>query len=179
LRSLTGTARRSEQARVEAHAGQEGLKELEIESAIRALKAQYFICLDLKDWSCFRSVFTDDVVFRIFEPGMSVPAGEFTGADTMVATTRESVKDAMTVHHGHEPLIEVMTDTTARATWPAEGLMRKQVNGSAVTRHAFNFYRETYKKGRAYWKIASSDLLRQFYEWRIDDPISEQTYEQF
>ena len=141
------------------------------ELEIRKLKSQYFLCLDSKQWDCFRSVFASGFRLRIFEPGENEPRFEITGIDNMVTATRESVDESTTIHHGHEPLIEILSENEARGTWPAQGIMRRKVNDRFVTRHAFNLYHETYKKENGDWKISSTDLIRKFFVWDMDSEV--------
>ncbi|MQY28734.1 nuclear transport factor 2 family protein [Nocardia aurantia] len=121
--------------------------------AIRALKGRYFRTLDTKDWNGFRAVFTDDVV--IDTSGSGGP--RFEGADEFLAFLRPGLAEAVTVHHGHTPEIELTSATTATGVWAMADLVR-WADGSQLT--GYGHYHETYRKDGNGWRIASSALTR-------------------
>src|SRR6187431_692227 len=81
--------------------------------AIRQLKARYFRTMDTKDWAGMRQVFTDDVVIDTSESGGDVVGG----ADAFIGFLQDVLGDAVTVHQGHMPEIEVTSPTTATGVW--------------------------------------------------------------
>jgi uncharacterized protein (TIGR02246 family) len=138
-----------------AHEGRGALRSdpaAEIE-AIRALKGRYFRTLDTKDWTAFRTVFTDDVV--IDTTGSGGPRIE--GADEFLTFLRGGLAEAVTVHHGHTPEIALTSPTTATGIWAMADLVRWP-DGSRLT--GYGHYHETYRKDESGWRIASSALTR-------------------
>lgn len=121
--------------------------------AIKHLKARYFRTMDTKDWKGMRQVFTDDVVMDTSAAGGNVT----TGADAFMAFLEEALADAITVHQGHMPEIELTSPTTATGIWALEDLVRWP-NGSEM--HGYGHYHETYEKSDAGWRIKSSTLTR-------------------
>ena len=81
--------------------------------AIRQLKARYFRTMDTKDWDGMRQVFTDDLAIDTSEAGGAL----VTGADEFMAFLQEVLADAVTVHQGHMPEIELTSATTATGIW--------------------------------------------------------------
>ena len=71
--------------------------------AIKQLKARYFRTMDTKDWAGMRQVFSDDVTMDTSAAG----GGVITGADEFMAFLEVALADAITVHHGHMPEIEL------------------------------------------------------------------------
>jgi hypothetical protein len=69
--------------------------------AIKQLKARYFRTMDTKDWPGMRRVFADDVVMDTTESG----GGVIAGADEFLAFLEPTLRDVVTVHHGHMPEI--------------------------------------------------------------------------
>ena len=121
--------------------------------AIQQLKARYFRLMDTKDWAGFRQVFTDDVVIDTSESDGDV----MTGADAFVAFLEQVLGDAVTVHQGHMPEIELTSDATATGTWAMQDLITWP-NGMQLV--GFGHYHDTYVKGPEGWRIASSKLTR-------------------
>lgn len=122
--------------------------------AIKQLKARYFRTMDTKDWDGMRAVFTDGVVMDTTESG----GGVLAGADDFLAFLREALGEAVTVHHGHMPEIEVTSPTTATGIWALEDLIRWP-DGTDL--RGYGHYHETYEKGDdGAWRIASSRLTR-------------------
>lgn len=121
--------------------------------AIQQLKARYFRLMDTKDWAGFRQVFTDDVVIDTSESDGDV----MTGADAFVAFLEQVLGDAVTVHQGHMPEIELTSDATATGTWAMQDLITWPDGMQLV---GFGHYHDTYVKGPDGWRIATSKLTR-------------------
>ncbi len=121
--------------------------------AIKRLKARYFRTMDTKDWGGMRQVFTDDVVIDTTESG----GGVVEGADEFIAFLEETLADAVTVHHGHMPEIDLTSPTTARGIWALQDVI---VWPNGLRLLGFGHYHETYAKVGDDWRIASSTLTR-------------------
>ena len=121
--------------------------------AIRRLKARYFRLMDTKDWDGMREVFTDDVVIDTSEAGGQVARG----ADEFMAFLREALGDAVTVHHGHMPEIDLTSDTTATGIWALNDII---IWSSGMRLDGYGHYHETYEKSDGEWRIKSSKLTR-------------------
>jgi uncharacterized protein (TIGR02246 family) len=125
---------------------------MEIER-IKQLKARYFRTMDNKDWKAMRQVFTDDVVMDTTDSGGNV----IEGADAFMDFLEPTLRDAVTVHHGHMPEIEVTSDGAARGVWALQDTILWP-NGSRIV--GYGHYHETYQKVGGEWKIKSSTLTR-------------------
>jgi len=152
----------------------EGLTAIE---EIKALKARYFRCMDTKDWSGFQAVFAPDAVLDTRE-ALSVRdpvTGQFdrapqteelpTGSVAIAAYVKGSVDPFVTVHHGHMPEIEILSDTYARGTWAMEDCLwlRDPAGRAAAPFNAmrgFGHYHETYEKIGGQWLIKTLKLTR-------------------
>ena len=124
--------------------------------AIRQLKARYFRTMDTKDWDGMRDVFTDDVVIDTTGSGGDV----VNGADAFIAFLQDVLADAVTVHHGHMPEIEITSSTTARGIWSMEDMLRWPEGAPISSLHGYGHYHETYEKRDGQWRIASLTLTR-------------------
>ncbi|HUJ67588.1 MAG TPA: nuclear transport factor 2 family protein [Acidimicrobiales bacterium] len=125
---------------------------MEIER-IKQLKARYFRTMDGKDWKGMRQVFADDVVMDTTESGGNV----IEGADAFLDFLEPTLRDTITVHHGHMPEIEITSDTSARGVWALQDTILWP-NGTRMV--GYGHYHETYEKVRGQWKIKSSTLTR-------------------
>jgi uncharacterized protein (TIGR02246 family) len=120
---------------------------------IRQLKARYFRTMDTKDWAGMRQVFADNVEMDTTSAG----GGFITGADEFMAFLEESIGDAITVHQGHMPEIEVTSDTTATGIWALNDIV---IWPNGMRLDGYGHYHETYVKQDGEWRIASSRLTR-------------------
>jgi hypothetical protein len=79
------------------------------------------------------------------------------GADAFMDFLEPTLRDAVTVHHGHMPEIEVISDSTARGIWALQDTIWWP-NGTRMV--GYGHYHETYQKVGGQWKIKSSTLTR-------------------
>ena len=124
---------------------------VEIEE-IKKLKARYFRLLDKKLWDEWRDVFTEDAVLQ-HGPN---PEDRFEGRDEIVGQLSEILSDAVTVHHGHMPEIELTSETTATGTWS----MFDYVQMPEFTLKGYGHYEEEYLKEDGKWRIKNLLLTR-------------------
>ena len=121
--------------------------------AIRRLKARYFRTLDTKDWDGMRRVFTDDVVMDTTGSGGDIVSD----ADELVAFLRRTLDGTVTVHQGHTPEIELLSDTTAEGIWALHDIV---IWPTGMRLDGYGHYHETYEKVSGDWRIKSSKLTR-------------------
>jgi uncharacterized protein (TIGR02246 family) len=121
--------------------------------AIRRLKARYFRTLDIKDWDGMRQVFADDVVMDTTESG----GGIVNGADEFIAFLRKTLDGTVTVHQGHTPEIEILSDTTAQGIWALHDIV---IWPTGMRLDGYGHYYETYERIAGDWRIKSSKLTR-------------------
>jgi uncharacterized protein (TIGR02246 family) len=121
--------------------------------AIKQLKARYFRTMDTKAWDEMREVFADDVVVDTTASG----GGVVSGADEFLAFLRETLADAVTVHHGHTPEIDLTSATTATGIWALQDVI---VWPNGMRLQGYGHYHEAYAKSDGRWRITSSTLTR-------------------
>ncbi len=119
--------------------------------AIKQLKARYFRLMDTKQWDAWRDLFTEDAVLQ------ASPDSEerFEGRDEIVAKVSHVLRDAVTVHHGHMPEIEIHGDT-ASGVWAMDDF----VEMPQLVLHGWGHYHEEYAREDGRWRIRSSRLAR-------------------
>jgi len=120
---------------------------------LKQLKARYFRTMDTKDWTAMREVFVHDVVMDTTASGGSL----ITGADNFMAFLELTLRDAITVHHGHMPEIELVSPSTARGIWALQDII---IWPDGARMHGYGHYHETYEKIDGRWRITSSTLTR-------------------
>lgn len=128
---------------------------------IKQVKAKYFWGLDHKDWDLWqREVWAPDGELHVPE-FRELP---FVGWAEVIAYVSESVGDQVSVHHGHMPIIEFITDTEAKVIWAMEDRLYRTkefplYDGSTYL-HGWGHYRETYEMRPEGWRIKASQLTR-------------------
>jgi uncharacterized protein (TIGR02246 family) len=120
--------------------------------AIKKLKARYFRLLDTKQWTEFGELFAEDAFFVDPETGQPTARGR----QAIVEVVRSFLKEAITVHYGHMPEIELTSPTTAAAIWAMFDLAE---DGNRSWQD-YGHYEDTYVKLDGEWKIRSSKLTR-------------------
>jgi len=130
--------------------------------AIKRLKARYFRLMDTKDWDGWRALFTDDAVMEI-DHAVSVNGADpqtaplMTGGDELVRSVRSLIERCSTVHHGHMPEIDILSETTARGIWAMEDIV-SWPNGDLL--RGYGHYHEEYRLEGDSWRIARLHLTR-------------------
>jgi uncharacterized protein (TIGR02246 family) len=133
---------------------------IEVE-AIRRLKARYWRCMDTKDYDGFAAVFTEDATL-LFDSDVSTLGRD--GKTNPIVRTRQGIRDyvsnsqryATTVHQGHTPEIDILSETEARGIWTMEDIVERP----DTTMHGHGHYHETYRKVNGEWLIATVHLTR-------------------
>lgn len=137
----------------------DSLAELLATDAIRRLKARYFRCVDGKDWSGFGALFTDDARFDITA---DVPGAVLEGPRAIVEVASGGLTDAVSIHHGYCPEIEILSMDSARGIWAMEDRIWWQEDAAAplARLHGFGHYHETYTRIADRWLIRTLKLTR-------------------
>ncbi len=130
---------------------------VEIE-AIKQLKARYFRFLDQKRWEEWGQLFSEDAEL---DTTQEAPDARASGRDAIVALVSGAVGQAVTVHHGHMPEIELLAEGRARGTWAMEDHLEFPGDPPTLVIHGRGHYHEEYEKGSdGVWRIRSLTLRR-------------------
>jgi ketosteroid isomerase-like protein len=124
--------------------------------AIKQLKARYCRLIDTKDWDGLAGVFADDVEVDLSGEG----AGVIRGAAEFVSFLQTVLGNAITVHHGHTPEIELTSPTAATGIWALEDQLWWPEGGPFTHMHGFGHYHESYERTDAGWRIKSLTITR-------------------
>jgi SnoaL-like domain len=85
----------------------------------------------------------------------------YSGGDAFVASVQRALADAVSVHHGHMPEIELTSSTSATGIWAMEDELWFPEGAPVRHLHGYGHYHETYRledDGR--WRIATLRLER-------------------
>ncbi len=126
---------------------------------IKQLKARYFRFLDTKDWTAYRTCFTDD--FCSYAGDASEPIASSGDAFVALAERLFPKGGTLTVHQGQMPEIELTGERTATGIWSmssssgAAGTAMPPLRGGS-------YYFEIYEKGTDNrWRIKANRIYPQ------------------
>jgi hypothetical protein len=127
---------------------------------IEQLKAKYFYGFDHQDWEFWRNeVWAPEGRLEVPEMNMIIEP-----RDAMIDWVIKQSADQSSVHHGHMPIIEITSDTTAKGIWAMEDRIYRSkehpLNGDTNFVIGFGHYHETYVKLAVGWRILSTRLTR-------------------
>jgi len=127
--------------------------------AIKNLKAKYFRCVDKKLWEEMETVLTEDAVA---DYGMGIELLQ--GRKAILEFLKKNLdRDSMiSVHQGHNPEIEITSDTTARGVWV---LNDRLIIQTIATSSGWRYYEDEYVKVNGEWKKKSTKITNILEEW--------------
>lgn len=136
------------------------MEKLAAREEIKQAKAWYFYGLDHRDWAVWREkVWTADGRLEVPEAGVTIEP-----LDSLIEWVAASTADQVSVHHGHMPIIEFVSNSEARVIWAMEDrLYRSEAHplpGEVRYLHGFGHYHETYIRTELGWRLRSSRLTR-------------------
>ena len=117
---------------------------LEAIEEIRRLKARYFRCVDTRNWAEFAE-----------------STSGATGRHEFLAAVAQHFASGISVHHGHEPEIEILEEDRATGIWPMFDLVESPADSGYVNHTGWGHYTEEYRRepdGK--WRISRSRLTR-------------------
>ncbi|MDG2003328.1 MAG: nuclear transport factor 2 family protein [Novosphingobium sp.] len=128
---------------------------------IKRLKAKCFRCVDTQDMAGFGSCFTEDARLEFdFAPpadgSEKLESLVLDGRDALVEFWGTTFSTARSVHHGHMPEIDILSDTEASGIWAMEDIIEYPDS----TIQGYGHYHETYRMVGDEWLISSLHLTR-------------------
>ncbi|KAB2341580.1 nuclear transport factor 2 family protein [Actinomadura rudentiformis] len=137
---------------------------------IKTVFAERLRCMDSKEWEIYPTLHTDDVVSETFgvlppekRPSSDGERRRVTGKNELTATIRGLLDGPIpltTVHHGHAPIIELTSDTTARGVWAMEDHLWWTNGDREEHLHGYGHYHEEYRQVGDRWLISYRNLSR-------------------
>src|ERR1700722_15288634 len=97
------------------------LQELAAYEELRLLKANYFYLMDTKDWAGWLALFLPEASLHwdtaVSTRGRDANTAGYDGRDAIEEFVVAGLRDTTSVHHGHTPILELISDTEARGIW--------------------------------------------------------------
>ncbi|MGD9795140.1 MAG: nuclear transport factor 2 family protein, partial [Acidimicrobiia bacterium] len=108
----------------------------------------------------WRDLFTDDMVFYMEDALLPTTTEPITSSgDDFVEYVSDLLTTAVTVHHGHMPEIEILSDRTAQGVWAMFDHVDDMAKGFAIK--GAGHYHEQYARGDdGKWRIHELRLTR-------------------
>jgi hypothetical protein len=134
------------------------MKALEDTESIKKVKAKYWRCIDRKLWGELADCFAVDARAD-YGPDMKFQSGE-----AIVKFLKDTLggENVITVHEGHNPEIEIISASAARATWALNDYIVIQPN---TKRMGWGFYEDEYVRVNGVWKIKMTREFSILEEW--------------
>jgi len=127
--------------------------------AIKKLKAKYFRCVDKKLWDEMEGCFAEDAVA---DYGMGIELLQGRKAIIQFLKGNLGRESMITAHQGHNPEIEITSDTTAKGVWLLNDRLIVQ---TIATLNGWGYYEDEYVKVNGEWKKKSTKITRILEEW--------------
>jgi hypothetical protein len=131
---------------------------------IKHLKARYWRGVDSKDFAILRGVFADDAQIDFRSDDLTAdPDAPLPDPDSFARHALAMLEGVATIHHGHAPEIEFISDSEALGVWPMEDNLWVQSETSKLPfKHlrGYGHYHDRYVKTALGWLIASTTLKR-------------------
>ena len=125
--------------------------------AIRRLKAHYFRFLDGKRWQEWGELFTEDALLDTTDDAPDL----IRGRDTIVKAVSRAIGEALTIHHGHMPEIDLVGPGRATGIWAMEDTLEYPGDPPSLVIRGRGHYHEDYVKGAdGRWRIQTLRLRR-------------------
>jgi hypothetical protein len=135
------------------------IRVMEDTEAIKKLKAKYFRCVDKKLWDEMEEIWIEDAVAD-YGMGIEVLQGR---KEILEFLKKNLGRDSMiSVHQGHNPEIEITSDTTARGVWV---LNDRLIIQTIATLNGWRYYEDEYVKVNGEWKKKSTKITNILEEW--------------
>ncbi|GAG23052.1 unnamed protein product, partial [marine sediment metagenome] len=130
------------------------IKVFEDIEAIKKLKVKYFHSIDRKRWDKLAECFSKD---GIWESGRHQVKLEGVEAIVQFIKGQEGEDHIITTHQGHNPEIEITSDTTAKGMWAL--YYYKENIKEKIRRQSGAFYDDDYVKENGKWRIEYLRLI--------------------
>jgi len=127
--------------------------------AVKRLKYKYLRCVDYKLWDELAECFTEDAT-----TGYGGGKYSFQGRDAILEFLQKILgpHTMLSMHQGHQPEIEITSETTAKAIWAFQDYVIDLKRNTSL--FGAGFYRDEYVKVNGEWKIKHTGYDRTFEE---------------
>ena len=123
---------------------------------IKQLKARYFRLMDTKQWAAWGEQLTDDCVLEYADR----PPIRVEGREAVVDFVRGALDEAVSVHQGLMPEIELTGPTTARGFWAMADVVEWTGDRRGNSLQGFGHYEDEYAKEDGRWRVRRMRITR-------------------
>jgi hypothetical protein len=126
---------------------------------IRQLKARYFRYLDTKEWSAWRTLFTEDIHFDhdpTLGKAFDVDAFGDDGRDALVGFVSKTMEGTTSVHRGYTSEITITGPDTATGIWSMSDYVTFPSEGAPMGFQGYGHYHDEYVRTAEGWRIKRS-----------------------
>ncbi len=140
---------------------------------IKRLKAQYIRYMDTKNWEKVSEIWAPDATFDVRAGGQMdaesedtrddkfVREGLVSGRVAIMALMQEFAPPGMlSVHIGHTPDIEILSETTAKGIWGLEDTVTWESGVPYKSLHGYGHWHDTYERVQGRWFKKTSKVTR-------------------
>jgi len=137
---------------------------------IKTVFARRIRYMDMKQWDMYGGVHTDDAWSETYgdlplekQPQSNGQRNRVVGPQALARQIRyfmEHNTPVTSVHHAHQPEIEITSATTATGTWPMEDHLWWRNGDRDEFFHGYGHYHEHYRKVDGGWLICYRKLTR-------------------
>ncbi len=145
------------------------LRKLKDIEAIKRLRHKYLRCIDMQTFDRLIECFAEDAVADFG------PTRKFQGRNAVVKFIKEKASHIHGARHGHNPEIDITSDTTAEGTWALYSYLIDKDVDKGLRILAYHF--DEYVKVGGEWKISSttdSFLLREIWNRNQTDEMPQE-----
>jgi hypothetical protein len=146
---------------------------------IKQLKSRYFTALDEKRWDEYASLFSPDAVIDFSQQPDLLDHGRdeadpepnnwiFSGGRAAADFIEPLFAEVTSAHHGHDPRIELVDETTATGHWT----LYDRLEYPDEVFHGYGRYDETYVKVDGAWVFSRLVLTRYAGAWETKTPVA-------
>lgn len=138
------------------------LQELSQIEEIKKMKSSYCRYVDTKQWDNLSALLDENIQMDFRDPA-GQQLFEFKNREDMISLTSAMLANAVTVHHVHNPEIELLSEDTAKTIWAMEDLIVFPEGSQGTpfrTMHGFGYYHEILQRTQHGWIIKSLKLER-------------------
>ena len=127
--------------------------------AVKALRARYCRCLDIKDWVGLSEVLAPGI--RLELPSLAARGG-VTGIDDFLALVKEWFATGPSLHANYLPEIEIVSATHATGIWAQEHFLPARYSAGKHHGHGYGYSHDSYERIDGRWLISSIRLEPRF-----------------
>jgi SnoaL-like domain len=126
---------------------------------IKQVRARYFRYVDTKNWRGLRELFCENATLHFEDSQKGLQR-----LDEAMDFVRTALADAVSIHHGHMPEIDLESEDRAHGTWAMNDELYWPENSrnpfGILSSRGAGYYHETYRRSDGVWRIASLRLTR-------------------